>query len=149
MHGLDPKDYSGEGASRVPTDCDHSNVPGLIARGDANVAALVNAIQATAVWKADDNVAIVVTFDEGSSDVHEGCCGTDPASVANFGGGHIPTIVITNHGPRGVVDSTPYSHYSLLRTLEDAFAIKDYLGHAGDLGKGVVPMVKLFQTKTP
>ena len=58
----------------------------------------------------------------------QGCCGYDPDSPANFGGGHIPTIVITNHGPRGVTDDTPYNHYSLLRTTEDAFCIGEYLG---------------------
>ena len=38
----------------------------------------------------------------------------------NPGGGWIPTIVITNHGVRGLKDATPYDHYSLLRTTEDA-----------------------------
>ena len=54
-------------------------------------------------------------------------------------------MVITNHGPRGVRDDTPYNHYSLLRTIEDAFGIDQHLGHAGDTDKGVTPMVKLFQ----
>lgn len=39
----------------------------------------------------------------------------------NPGGGHVATIVIANHGPRGVQDSTPSNHYSLLQTIEDAF----------------------------
>ena len=51
--------------------------------------------------------------------------------------------MITNHGPRGVVDPTPYNHYSLLRTVEDAFGIHDYLVRAG--APGVVPMVDLFK----
>jgi phosphatidylinositol-3-phosphatase len=54
------------------------------------------------------------------------------------------TIVITNHGARGVVDSTPYNHYSLLRTIEDALGISEYLNEAGSLDKGVKPMKKLF-----
>ena len=45
---------------------------------------------------------------------------------------------------RGVVDATPYNHYSLLRTTEAAFGIGEYLGHAGDEGKGVVSMTPLF-----
>ena len=65
----------------------------------------------------------MITFDEDdhSTEGPQGCCGYDPKSPANFGGGIIPTIVITNHGPHSLVDPTPYNHYSLLRTLEDAF----------------------------
>ena len=43
-----------------------------------------------------------------------------------------------------VTDETPYNHYSLLRTFEDAFRLNGRLGHSGDTAKGVVPMVKLF-----
>ena len=69
-----------------------------------------------------------------------------PDAPSNFGGGHIPTIVITNHGPRGVSDDTAYNHYSLLRTLEDAFGLRAHLGHAADEAKGVVSMTPLFAT---
>ena len=67
-----------------------------------------------------------------------------PDAASNFGGGHIPTIVITNHGPRGVKDATPYNHYALLRTMEDAFGIKTHLRNAGAIDKGVVAMTPLF-----
>jgi hypothetical protein len=53
---------------------------------------------------------------------------------------------MTNHGPRGAVDDTPYSHYSLLRTVEDAFGIGTHLGQAS--APGVVPMSKLFVVTT-
>jgi len=52
--------------------------------------------------------------------------------------------VITNHGPRGLSDPTPYSHYSLLRTIEDAFGISEHLGHAASTSEGVRPMAPLF-----
>ncbi len=145
MHGLDPSDYSTSVAKVIPADCNHDNVSGLIRRGDAYVGDLVTKIQRSPVWNSTKNTAIVITFDEGSSDTREGCCGIDPNSAANYGGGHIPTIVVTNHGPRGVADSTPYSHYSLLRTIEDALGIHRYLGHAADTSKGVQPMVQLFR----
>jgi hypothetical protein len=128
----------------VPADCDFANVTGLIRRGDAVIDGLVKNIQASAAWRSDDNVAIVITWDEDSG-THAGCCGNDPASTANYGGGHIPTVVVTNHGPRGIADPTPYNHYSLLRTLEDAFGIRTYLRHADETAKGVVPMVPLFR----
>jgi hypothetical protein len=52
--------------------------------------------------------------------------------------------VITNRGPHPVADPTPYNHYSLLRTVEDAFGISEHLRHAGDGAKGVVAMAPLF-----
>lgn len=115
---------------------------GLIWRGDLNVEKLVDAIVASSVWKAPGNAAIVVTFDEDDGDGTQGCCGNDPSDRANVGGGHIATVVITNHGPRGVVDATPYNHYSLLRTIQDAFGLRPYLARAG--APGVASMVPLF-----
>jgi hypothetical protein len=134
MHGLDGID--------VPDGCDGHDVGGLIRRGDKVAGDLVARIQATKAWRAADNVAIVVTFDEGSGRTREGCC------AAQVGGGHIPTIVITNHGPRGLKDPTPYNHYSLLRTIEDAFGIDEHLGHAADSDAGVLAMTPLFQATT-
>jgi hypothetical protein len=113
-----------------PLSC--HTVSGLIRRGDNEVKSLVGEITASPAWSSAENSAIVVTFDE-----------DDAGGTA--GGGHIPTIVITNHGPRGVTDPTPYSHYSLLRTIEDAFGIHTYLGRAN--AAGVVPMLPLFQTR--
>ncbi|HEY0384329.1 MAG TPA: alkaline phosphatase family protein [Candidatus Elarobacter sp.] len=128
----------------IPADCDWNDPSATIRRGDAYVDKLVRKIQASPVWASPDNAAIVITWDEDSG-TRVGCCGSDPASAANFGGGHIATVVVTNHGPRGVADPTPYNHYSLLRTLEDAFGIRTYLRHADDSAKGVVPMLPLFR----
>ncbi|SRR5579872_780747 len=147
MHGLDPADYSADVAAAIPHECLHDNAAGLIKRGDVEVAKLVDKIQASPAWKAQANAAIVITFDEGSTDTPMGCCGIDPKSPSNFGGGLIPTVVITNNGPRGLVDPTPYSHYSLLRTIEDAFGVHEYLGHAADTSAGVQPMVPLFAVR--
>jgi hypothetical protein len=70
-----------------------------------------------------------------------------PGAPSNFGGGRIPTIVITNHGPRSLADPTPYSHYSLLRTMEEAFGLDGRLGHAADTANGVVTMTPLFSRR--
>ncbi|HUA08223.1 MAG TPA: alkaline phosphatase family protein [Candidatus Acidoferrales bacterium] len=139
MHGLS--------GANIPPDCVHTDKAGLIKRGDAMIGALVRKIQATRAWASSDNVAIVITFDESGEDQRVGCCGWQPGSAANFGGGHIPTIVITNHGPRAKSDSTPYNHYSLLRTIEDAFGIHHYLGHAAQSDKGVQAMLPLFEVE--
>jgi hypothetical protein len=136
MHGHD--------GPNTPSDCRYGNDEGRIARADKAIGALVDRIQASPIWSAPGNAA---DEDARQKTGPQGCCGYDPNSPANFGGGHIPTIVITNHGPRGVADDTPYNHYSLLRTTEDAFCIGEYLGHAADTAAGVKSMVKLFQVK--
>ena len=115
----------------------------MVRRGDAYVRDLVTAIQASPLWKSG-NTAIVITWDEdGGADRVAGtkqtCCLVD---AHNPGGGHIPTIVITNHGPRGVTDATEYNHYSLLRTIEDALGLDGHVGHADD--QAVRPMTPLF-----
>lgn len=141
MHGRDA-------APEVAADCRKSAPRALIARGDRVIGALVARIMASPMWRAPENTAIVITFDENDKDERggpdQGCCGNDPGSAANSGGGRIPTVVITNHGPRGVVDDTPYNHYSLLRTTEQAFGIDEYLGHAADARRGVSSMAPLF-----
>ena len=102
MHGL-------HGPNNLPPGCDNADVAALIGRGDKVVGALVGRIQRTTAWRSNDNVAIVITFDEGSGKTREGCCAVTPDAPSNYGGGHIPTIVITNHGPRGIRDNTPYN----------------------------------------
>ena len=95
----------------------------LIATGDTIVGKTVEQITKSPLWKSTKNNAIVITWDEddGTKKSTQGCCGFEQNSQANFGGGHIATIVITNHGVRGLVDPTLYNHYSLLRTTEAAF----------------------------
>ncbi len=145
MHGLDAR------APNVAVDCSYDNDAGLIARGDKVIGDLVRQIQASPAWSASENAAIVITWDEDDGPhstkrpgVAEGCCGFDPASTANNGGGHIATLVITNHGPRGITDDTPYNHYSLLRTTEDALGIAEHLNGAAETERGVRSMKPLF-----
>ena len=141
MHGREQGPYT-------PADCDKSNHEGLIKRGDRVAGELVDKIMRSKLWSAAGNAAIVITFDENGKQERDtdaqGCCGYDPASRANFGGGRIPTIVITNHGARGAQDPTPYNHYSLLRTTESAFGIGEHLAGAGNDKAGVVDMSPLF-----
>lgn len=142
MHGLS--------GPNVPDDCISTPDTGRIRRGDAQVGKLVEAIQNSPIWSQGNN-AIIITWDEDNNPAvktgTQGCCGYDPNSNANFGGGQIPTVVITNNGPRGVVDNTPYNHYSLLRTTEDGFGIYEYQNSAGDTDNGVKPMTSLFATQ--
>jgi len=86
----------------------------LVAVGDAYLGHLVSQITNAPFW-AQGNNAIVVTFDEG--DDSAGCCDANP------GAGHVATVVITSHGPRGVQDSDPANHYSLLTSVQQTFGL--------------------------
>jgi phospholipase C len=112
--------------------------PDLIAAGDSYVNNTVNEVMASKQWQQGRN-AIVITWDEDDfSDEGQpgtGCCGADP------GGGHVVTIVITNKIKAPITDATPYNHYSLLRSMEDAFGLP-CLAHACDTV--VTPMTPLF-----
>lgn len=112
----------------------------LISTGDTYVGQLVNMIMHSPVWKQGRN-AIVITWDEDDfSDEGQpgtGCCGADP------GGGHVATIVITSKSHKHVADNTPYNHYSLLLSIEQAFGLP-CLEHACDASLGVKPMTPLF-----
>jgi hypothetical protein len=137
MHGID--------APKSPPDCAKGD-DGLVRRGDANVHAIMDAIFASPIW-TNGTTAVVITWDEdGKADripgTPQACCVID---AHDPGGGHIPTIVVTNRGPRGLSDATPYDHYSLLRTIEDALGLDGHLRHAGDAA--VLPMTPLFAIK--
>jgi hypothetical protein len=135
MHGASDADGP-------PEDCKYAQFAELVKRGDRTLDGLVTKIMASKSWKSSERDAIVITFDEDDEGDYVGCCGINPKDPTNRGGGLVATVVVTNHGPRGLKDATPYSHYSLLRTLEDAFGIHEYLGHAND--PDVVPMTPLF-----
>lgn len=71
-----------------------------------------------------DNYLIVITWDEGETNAS--CCGL-PAEA----GGHIATILISPRAKEGFKDATPYTIYSLLRTISEAWGLP-LLGHAAD-----------------
>jgi len=131
-------DMHGTGGCTDASGAPITTTAGYIAAGDAYVGSIVKEIMASHTWHEGNN-AIVITWDEDdfsdSGLLGTGCCGANP------GGGRVVTIVITNKGPIHVTDSAPYNHYSLLRSLEDAFGLP-HLAHAGDLG--VNPMTPLF-----
>jgi len=116
MHGAPP--YCLDSA---PTNSDMDMA--LVSAGDSYVQTLVNKITGSSMWSKGQN-AIVVTWDEG-----------------NKASDNIVTIVITNHGPRGLKDHTPYNHYSLLLTEEQAFGL-GCIQHSCD--STVSPMAPLF-----
>jgi hypothetical protein len=81
----------------------------LVAQGDAELGHLVAQITGASFW-AHGNNAIDIVYDEGDDN-------------GGAGGGRTVNVVVTSHGPRHVQDATAYSHYSLLRTLQDDFGV--------------------------
>jgi phospholipase C len=67
---------------------------------------------------------IVLTWDEGQG--NHSCCGL-PVEA----GGRIATILVSPQAKSGFQDNTPYTHYSLLKTIESAWGLP-YLGHSAD-----------------
>jgi phosphatidylinositol-3-phosphatase len=113
----------------VMPDLHHEMHSGPVRVADAWLHRFVGQLQASPVWGQDTR--LVVTFDESTrSDVRTCCDG-----LAR--GGRIPTIVAGPRIPQGR-DATPYSHYSLLRSIEAAFGLR-FLGHAGDLATFAIP----------
>jgi hypothetical protein len=67
---------------------------------------------------------IVLTWDEGQG--NHSCCG-----LPSEAGGRIATILVSPQVKNGYEDATPYTHYSLLKTISEAWNLT-YLGHAAD-----------------
>jgi hypothetical protein len=65
---------------------------------------------------------IILTWDEGQGD--HSCCGL-PVQA----GGRVATILISPQAKSGFQDNTPYTHYSLLKTIAEAWGLP-YLGEA-------------------
>jgi phospholipase C len=67
---------------------------------------------------------IILTWDEGDSNAS--CCG-----LPEKAGGRIATVLISPQVKNGFEDATPYTLYSLLKTIAEAWGLP-YLGHAAD-----------------
>lgn len=135
-------DMHGMGGSQ----CNYSNDTHLRALGNAFLQRWVTSIMGSPAWTG--NSVIFVTWDEtdyngdkayggwksaaGGPDSPALPKGTDllPAG-GTYGGGRVPMIVIAHDNLTHVVSHVPYDHYSLLRTLEQAWNLP-YLGYASD-----------------
>src|SRR3954470_17319154 len=115
-----------------------------LAGADQFLRVFVPAIMASPAYQQDG--LIVVTFDEGSSDLV--CCGEKkgpnlpstsnngfpiPGPIAD-GGGQTGAILISPHVAAGTVDAVnQFNHYSYLRSMEDIFGMP-HLGYAAATG---------------
>jgi hypothetical protein len=165
MHGgvYTPVAADGSDGSPCPygsTNDDPSDAA-LKQKADAFVQQAVHTITTSKAWTGNSAIFVIADESDYNGDTEtggwadaSGCCDspvlpagdpdispTWPGGV--YGGGLSPAIVITTHGPRGYVSSTPYNHYSLLTTIEQNWHL-GYLGHAGDTKGGVVAMNDLL-----
>ena len=60
---------------------------------------------------------IILTWDEGQGE--HGCCGIDPA------GGRVATVFISGKVKPGTQNATPYTHYSILKTISAAWGLPE------------------------
>ena len=67
---------------------------------------------------------VILTWDEGDSTAS--CCG-----MPEKAGGRIATVLVSPHVKNGFKDDTPYTLYSLLKTISEAWGLP-FLGHAAD-----------------
>ncbi|HEY5362448.1 MAG TPA: alkaline phosphatase family protein [Streptosporangiaceae bacterium] len=142
-------------AGHPETPCPFSNASDdpadvhLKHNADAFVRGAVTTIMSSRAWTRHS--AIVVVADEGDYtgnaadggwDSPAGCCDSPvlPAGDPDisptwpgglYGGALVPAIVIDPSGPQHFASDTPYNHYSLLRTIEDDWHLRE-LGFTSD-----------------
>lgn len=85
----------------------HAMHDGTIAEGDAWTRSIVSRIIESPAWR--DGGALFITFDEGLDS-------TDPPNL-------VATIVSSPSVRAGMTSAVPHTHYSLLRTIQDAFGL--------------------------
>jgi len=78
----------------------------------------------TALESSGEPFLIILTWDEGQGD--HSCCGL-PESA----GGRVATVFISPQVKQKFEDATPYSHYSILKTISEAWGLSQ-LGHTAD-----------------
>jgi acid phosphatase len=116
----------------TPNMCNDEHDCG-VDKGDAWLKLWVPQILQSPAWQ--QNGVLFITYDEGSTAA--GCCG-------NAAGGHIATLVISPLGKASFQSNIAYTHYSLLRTIQDAWG----LGTIANTD-AANPMADFFTTTAP
>lgn len=142
--------------------------PGGLRSADAFLRTWVPRILASPAYRRDG--LLVITFDEGDAEEvrqadgriamefeGESCCNQQPGpnlgafpqtdtdekyriTMRSFGGDRTGALLLSPHLVPGTVSTTPFNHYSLLKTLEDLYGTGTHLGYAGQPG-----LVGLFE----
>ena len=145
MHGGVNDAIAGHPETPCPfnTTNDDPNDVRLKQNADAFVHGAVTTIMSSRAWTRHS--AIFIVADEGDFtgnavnggwDSPAGCCDSpvlpagDPDISSQwpggvYGGALVPAIVIDPSGPHHFVSNVPYNHYSMLRTIEDAWNLPE------------------------
>jgi hypothetical protein len=95
-----------------------------VAQFDAFLGKEVPLIENSPAFMLDPHAVLIITFDEGTSN-------QGPGSSKQFsGGGNVAFAVVSPLAQPGVYTS-PYNHFSFLRTVEDGFGISSHPANAG------------------
>jgi len=118
--------------------------PGGLKSADAFLRSWIPRITGSPAYR--DGGLVVVTFDEaeagpGANADATACCDQQPGPnspnpggiTQGPGGGRIGAVLLSPYIKPGSVSTTPYNHYSLLRSVEDAFGL-EHLGFAARNG---------------
>ncbi len=130
-----------------PTPCS-PGAPAGMAPADSFLSKVVPQITGSKAYKAGG--LLVITVDEAPSSGEfadsSSCCGqprfpnlsAPPTGLSPRGGGAVGALLLSPY-VKGGTSQEPYNHFSLLRTIEDLFALK-HLGYAA------LPKVSSFET---
>jgi phosphatidylinositol-3-phosphatase len=107
--------------------------PGGLQAADAFLAEWVPKILASPAYQRDG--LLVITFSDGPATDTSGCCGATaaPGGAPPAGGGRVGALLLSRFVAPGGESTSPYNHYSLLRTVEDIFGVP-HLANAGEAG---------------
>ncbi|HEX5438846.1 MAG TPA: alkaline phosphatase family protein, partial [Gemmatimonadaceae bacterium] len=111
--------------------------PGGLVSADRFLRRWVPRILQSPAFRADG--LLIVTFDEASSSDATACCNEQPGPNSKApggtgpGGGRIGAVLVSPFITPGTRSTTPYNHYSMLRSIEDIFSLP-YLGYAAPPG---------------
>lgn len=83
-----------------------------------------------ALEKDGSNYLVILNWDEGQDNAS--CC-----NLTEKGGGRIPVVLISPLVKNHYRDATPYTHYSILKTISKAWGLP-YLGHAANRSQPVI-----------
>jgi phosphatidylinositol-3-phosphatase len=118
--------------------------PGGMAQANTFLQGLIPQILASPAYK--DRGLLIITFDEaeaapGADADSSACCNEQPGPnttnpgllVPGPGGGRVGAVMLSPCIRAGTISNEPYNHYSLLRSIEDNFALP-HLGFAAQAG---------------
>jgi hypothetical protein len=107
--------------------------PGGLVQADTFLKQWVPQIESSPGFRQDG--LLIVTFDEALTSDTSACCGEIPGpgsaspGLNGPGGGKVGAVLLSPCIAPGTVSQTPYNHYTMLRSVEDIFALP-HIGYA-------------------